>query len=210
MDGKQIVKAGYNAIAARYVTTRDELSEDVQLLDEIVQRLPRGAKILDAGCGAGVPVAKLLSQFFDVTGVDFAEKQIEMARQLVPQARFLVQDMADLAFPEGSFDAVCSYYAIIHVPREEHRKILQGFCRVLKPSGLMLLCTGANDIEEDLAEDYLGAPMYWSHYDAPTNLRMIAESGFDVLLAKEVAESTHPSAKHLFVLAQKRPREDRA
>jgi ubiquinone/menaquinone biosynthesis C-methylase UbiE len=201
-DGREIVRAGYNAIAARYLTTRSEDSEDVQLLDELVRRLPRGAAVLDAGCGAGVPVARFLSRFFDVTGIDFAKKQIEMARQLVPQARFRVQDMTNLDLPEGSFDAVCSYYAIIHVPRKEHRKMLEGFYRVLMPSGLALLCMGANDVEADFVDDYLGAPMFWSHYDAPTNLRMIAESGFEIVLAREVADSTFPSAKHLFVLAR--------
>src|SRR5574341_1578834 len=116
MDAKSIVKSGYNAIAPKYLATRGEASEDVQLLQELIRRLPKGASVLDAGCGAGVPVTKLLSQSFEVTGVDFAESQIQLARQLVPGARFVCQDITQLAFPENSFDAICSYYAIIHIP----------------------------------------------------------------------------------------------
>ena len=91
MDEKTTVRAGYDAIAAKYLKTRSEDSEDVQLLQELVQRLPKGAKVLDAGCGAGVPVTRYLIKFFDVTGVDFAEEQIHLARQLVPGAHFLCQ-----------------------------------------------------------------------------------------------------------------------
>jgi SAM-dependent methyltransferase len=184
------------------LTTRTDDSEDVQLLQELVQRLSKGAKVLDAGCGAGVPVTRYLSQFFDVTGVDFAEKQIRLARQLVSGAHFLCQDITQLTFAENSFDAVCSYYAIIHVPRREHHALLLNFHRMLKTSGLMLLCLGADDLEKDI-HDYHGTRMYWSHYDAETNLKMVKESGFDIILSKVVADDTSPGSAHLFVLAQK-------
>jgi ubiquinone/menaquinone biosynthesis C-methylase UbiE len=204
MDNKKLVQSGYNAIAADYLAARSETSEDVQLLQELVARLPKGAKVLDAGCGAGVPVAKILSSFFDVTGVDFAQAQIEMARQLVPNAKFICHDIVDLNLPDASFDAVCSYYAIIHIPRQEHPKLLQNFHRMLKPGGLALLCLGANDIEHDIEENYHGSPMYWSHFDAETNLRLIGEAGFEIILSKDIADSTCPTSKHLFVLASKK------
>jgi ubiquinone/menaquinone biosynthesis C-methylase UbiE len=167
-----------------------------------VQRLPRGAKVLDAGCGAGVPVTKFLSRFFEVTGVDFAEAQIQLARQLVPQAQFVCQDMTELAFRDQSFDAICSYYAIIHIPRQEHRRLFLNLHRLLRPSGLALLCLGASDLADDIDENYLGARMYWSHYDAETNIEMLHECGFNVIGSKIVADSTDPGSAHLFVLAQ--------
>jgi SAM-dependent methyltransferase len=204
LDHKKLVQAGYNAIAAEYLTTRKETSEDVLLLQELISRLPRGAKVLDAGCGAGVPVTKILSQLFDVTGVDFAQAQIEMARQLVPDATFICQDIVSLDLPNGSFDALCSYYAIIHIPRQEHLKLLQNFYRLLKLGGLALLCVGANDIEQEIEENYHGSPMYWSHFDAVTNLRLIAEAGFEIILSKAVTDSTCPTSQHLFVLAGKK------
>jgi SAM-dependent methyltransferase len=204
MDHRKLVQAGYNAIAAEYLATRSETSEDVLLLQELVARLPRGAKILDAGCGAGVPVTKILSLLFDVTGVDFAQAQIEMARQLVPNAKFICHDIVDLDLPDASFDAICSYYAIIHIPRQEHAKLLGNFHRMLKPGGLALLCLGANDIEHDIEENYHGSPMYWSHFDADTNLRLIGEAGFEIILSKAVTDSTCPTSQHLFVLASKK------
>jgi SAM-dependent methyltransferase len=200
---KEIVRQGYNAIADRYLAARSQDSADVRLLEELEKRLPPEAKILDAGCGAGVPVAKRLSERFAVTGVDFSEAQIRLARQLVPRARFALQDITRLSFPGDSFDAICSYYAIIHIPRKEHSKILRNFYRILRPSGLALLCLGASDLERDLEEDYLGSRMYWSHYDSETNLRMLREAGFHLIWSKIVADASAPGSGHLFVLAQK-------
>lgn len=173
------------------------------MLEELVERLPEGAKVLDAGCGAGVHVTKFLSKFFDVTGVDFAKSQVRLAHQLVPQARFICQDVTKLVFPDETFDAICSYYAIIHIPREEHQRLLWNFHRMLKPSGLILLCMGAGDLEDDINENYLNANMYWSHYDSKTNIKMLKDGGFSIIWAKIMEDSTSPGSSHLFVLAQK-------
>ncbi len=200
---KEMVRRGYDAIAARYLASRSANSADVHLLQELEKRLPAGAKILDAGCGAGVPIAKRLSEKYSVMGVDFSEAQIRLARQLVPRAQFVLQDITRLAFPDGSFDAICSYYAIIHIPRKEHPAILRNFYRILRPGGLALLCLGANDLERDIEEDYLGSRMYWSHYDSQTYLRMLAQTGFQRIWSKIVEDSSFPGSGHLFVLAQK-------
>jgi SAM-dependent methyltransferase len=203
MEEKRIVREGYNAIVDAYLSTRSGDSENIRLLAELEDRLRTGARILDAGCGAGVPVAERLSRSFHVVGVDFAEGQLRRARILVPQARFACQDLSGLGFRKETFDAVCSYYAVIHVPRREHEGILRSFRRLLKPAGLALLCLGAEDMEADIAEDYLGSRMYWSHYDAETNLRLVRAAGFAVIWSRIVEDDTSPGSSHLFVMARK-------
>src|SRR6185369_3222022 len=103
MDFKQIVKAGYDSIAKRYLEERTQDSEDVRLLDDLISRLPLHAKVLDAGCGAGVPITQILSERFDATGVDFSEAQVEMAKKNVPEANFLCRDMTQLDFTDNTF-----------------------------------------------------------------------------------------------------------
>ncbi len=202
MDHKKTVREGYNAIAAQYLEARTKKSADMLLLDDFIQKLPAKARVLDGGCGAGVPVAKKLSERFDVTGVDFSETQIELAKENVPGATFICQDMTQLEFPANSFDGICSLYAIIHVPREEHRTLLGNFYRMLKPEGLALLCLGAEDLLDDIEEDFHGQRMYWSHYDAATYQSMLKEIGFSILFAKIVPDETY-DGQHLFVLVQK-------
>lgn len=203
MDYKKTVKEGYNAIADRYLSQRTHESEDVRLLGEFTERLPAHAKVLDAGCGAGVPISQMLSERFDVTGVDFSEAQIERAKKNVPGAAFLCQDMTRLDFPQNTFDGIVSYYAIIHIPREEHQPLLANFLRMLKPGGLALLCLGAEHLIDDIAEDYLGARMYWSHFDSETYHQMLREIGFRIIWSKIVMDETSEGSGHLFLLAQK-------
>ncbi|HSL44564.1 MAG TPA: class I SAM-dependent methyltransferase [Anaerolineales bacterium] len=203
MDFKKIVKDGYNSIADRYLAERTRDSADVRLLGELMERLPAHAKVLDAGCGAGVPISQLLSQRFEVTGVDFSKAQIKLAERNVPNAKFICEDMTRLNFADEVFDGITSYYAIIHIPREEHEALLVEFHRMLKPGGLALLCLGAEHLLDDMDENYLGTRMYWSHYDSETYLKMLKDTGFQIIWSRIVTDETCEGAGHLFVLAQK-------
>jgi len=205
MNHKEIVKAGYNKIADSYLAERTRDSADVRLLDDFIELLAPKSRVLDAGCGAGVPIAQILAEHFDVIGVDFSEAQVVLAKKNVPNAHFLCKDLTQLDLPDESLDGICSYYAIIHIPREEHSSLFVSFFRMLKTSGVILLCLGAENLVDDIAENYLGTRMYWSHYDSDTYLEMIKGSGFSIIWAKHITDETCESAKHLFVLAQKSP-----
>jgi len=203
MNHKETVKSGYNKIADRYLGERDQDGANVQLIHDFIELLSTKSKVLDAGCGAGIPITKKLAEHFDVIGVDISEAQIKLAKENVPNAHFFRLDMTELDFPDESLDGICSYYAIIHIPRDEHEGLLVNFHRMLRTGGVALLCLGAEDLVEDIDEDYLGTRMYWSHYDSETYLKMLKECGFKVIWAKHIADETCEGAKHLFVLAQK-------
>ena len=203
MDFKNLVKEGYNKVAEEYLTERTRDSEDVRLLDDLIGRLPAHAQVLDAGCGAGLPIAQILSRRFDVLGVDFSAAQIQLARKFVPNARFVCQDMTKLDLPEATFDAIVSYYAIIHIPRQEHRSLFVNFQRMLKRGGFALLCLGAENLVDDIDENYLGTRMYWSHFDADTYLGMLEVTGFKLVWSRIVRDETCEGGGHLFVLVQK-------
>lgn len=204
MDYKETVKAGYNRIASQYLAERTRDSEDIHLLGDLIARLPDHAKVLDAGCGGGIPVAQILSDRFELTGVDFSEAQIELARKNISSAQFVCRDMTKLDFPEATFDAIVSYYAIIHIPRQHHRSLFVNFQRMLKRDGLALLCLGAESLVDDIDENYFGTRMYWSHFDADTYLGLLKSIGFKLVWSRIVRDATCEGSGHLFVLTQRR------
>lgn len=202
MAGKGVVKAGYEAIADAYTRDRAETSEDVRLLDDFIARVDRGGRVLDAGCGAGKPVAHLLSRRFRVVGLDLAGAQLRLLRDRVPPADPVQGDLTHLPFQGESFDGIASFYAIIHVPREEHRTMIGEFHRILRTSGTALLCMGETDLPGRI-ESYMGTRMFWSHYDGGTNRRILTEGGFGVIWERVVADFQDPSAAHRFFLIVK-------
>ena len=184
---RELVERGYDRVAERYLATKDPQDPlALSALQEISRDLPPGAPVLDLGCGAGVPATRWLAQRgFAVTGVDFSEKQLDLARRLVPGATFLKADMTGLDFGPETFDAVVAFHSIIHVPREEHPALLGKIHRWLGPGGLFLATLTVTDFDggDDDWEGW-GAAMRWSHYDAATNREMLREAGFGVLYAE--------------------------
>jgi ubiquinone/menaquinone biosynthesis C-methylase UbiE len=151
----KIVEEGYDKIAQEYHDQRDRLDRRKEL-EEFAALLPNDARVLDAGCGSGVPVARLLSERgFRVVGVDLSGSMIRLAKENVPQAEFIRKDMTQLDFDEDSFDGLTAFYSVIHVPREKHSGLFETFRKILKPDGVMLISLGSSEWEG--LEDFHGA-----------------------------------------------------
>jgi len=199
---KDTVRRGYNQIASLYRATRSHGSKDVQLIHLLKENLPQRAMVLDAGCGSGYPVTQLLAKSFEVTGVDFAIEQVRLAIKGLPGAGLVCADVTSLPFRDSTFDAVVSYYTIIHIPRTKHQELLLDFRRILKRHGFALLCMGAGDLPSDVS-NYHGTQMFWSHYDSETNLRIMRDCQFTILWSGIVKDPTSSASSHLFVFGQK-------
>lgn len=205
MDGKSaraIVRRGYDLAAHGFLAMRVTEGADSDQLEILQHKLSPSSRVLDAGCGSGVPVAQRLQVAgHRVIGLDLSATQLQLSRQLDIGLQPIQADLAALPFHDRSFEAVVSYYAVFHVPRDEHRKVLDEFNRVLVPQGLLLVCMGWKDVPADLdPESWLGAPMFWSHYDAVTNLQLIEASGFAVTRSEEVPDP-NGHGSHQFVHA---------
>lgn len=203
---KEIVARGYDRVGWRYSerAIQANFDERAQYVDMLVERLPAGAKVLDLGCGAGVPATKQLAEHFTVTGVDISKRQIDRARYNVPNAMFMQADMAELEFPPDSFDGVTAFYSIIHLPRDEQPKLLQSIATWLRPGGLLVATMGANSTEVGFEEIWPGTSMYWSHFDSETNKRLLEDAGFHLISARvKTSVSSGESETFLWAVAQK-------
>ncbi|MEO1001927.1 MAG: methyltransferase domain-containing protein [Cyanobacteria bacterium J06638_7] len=107
-----------------------------------LHRLPRGARVLDVGCGIGGSARILAAHYgFDVLGISISAAQIERARALtgphLSHCRFAVMDALALELADGSFDAVWSVEASPHMP--DKQRYADELLRVLRPGGTLAL-----------------------------------------------------------------------
>jgi SAM-dependent methyltransferase len=186
------VARGYDALAGRYARWADRVSPPLRerYAADLTSRLPPGARVLDLGCGPGVPVARLLDRRHAVIGVDISWEMVLLARQNVPQGRFVQGDMGSIAFRPGMFDAVVAFHSLIHVPRVQHPTLFDRMGRWLRPGGLLVASLGARDLPVGTDPNWLGSgPMSWSFFDAETNLRLLTEAGLAMEEAKVLGQS---------------------
>ncbi|MCG3225373.1 MAG: class I SAM-dependent methyltransferase [Candidatus Heimdallarchaeota archaeon] len=197
MKKEKIVEEGYNKIALNYHSERNKFESIIELR-QFTELLTSGAKILDVGCGAGVPVTKyLVDEGFSVIGIDISEEMLSLAKKHVPKGEFLKADMSEMDFLDDSFDGIVSFYAIIHLPREKHAFLFKKFRRILKPRGIMLIGLGSSESED--TGEYFGTKMFWSHYSAEQSLELVKDAGFEIIF-EEVLE--RGGERHYWILAK--------
>ena len=78
----EIVRSGYDVMADRFLAWRDAIEGDPsdRWAGELVSRLRPDARVLELGCGAGVPHTKRLAETFEVTGVEFRRRRSSVRR----------------------------------------------------------------------------------------------------------------------------------
>jgi cyclopropane fatty-acyl-phospholipid synthase-like methyltransferase len=178
----ELVGRGYDAMGERFAEWRDRIAGDPrrEWEAELVSRLHDGARVLELGCGAGVPDTQRLASRFQVTGVDISVEQVRRARAAVPQAEFVRADFTALELEPASFDAVVSFYAFNHVPRELLAPTFARIHRWLALGGVLMTALGTTDTQA-WNGDWLGAPTFFSSFPPETNTRLVREAGFEIL-----------------------------
>jgi len=105
--------------------------------------LKPGHRVLDIGCGTGTFAVQIKQKYpnVEVTGLDPDPKALARAEQKAKQAAVAVKfDKGfsdELAYPDRSFDRVCSSFMFHHLPSDVKEKTLSEIRRVLKPGGFL-------------------------------------------------------------------------
>lgn len=100
--------------------------------------LPRGARVLDAGCGTGRLGAELARRGHRVTAVDLDPVLVAAAREH-PDLTVHEADLATLDLPGERFDAVVAAgNVMIFVARGTERQVLERLAAHLVPGGLLV------------------------------------------------------------------------
>jgi SAM-dependent methyltransferase len=130
---------GHSANATAFMAARSFSSHG----EFIKPYLNQGMKVLDCGCGPGaisVGLAEAVGPAGHVTGIDFGESQIEVAKtRATPNLRFRVASIYELPFEDGAFDLVFSHALFEHLA-DPVRGVAE-IRRVLRPGGVAGLCS---------------------------------------------------------------------
>ncbi len=200
MTKKEKIKKSYNKIAQEYKEQRNKDLNQNKLIGELRSRLPEGSKILDAGCGSGIPVTKQLNQEYQVTGIDFSEKQIKLAKKEISNAEFRCEDLTQTMLQTKKYNAIISLFTLRHIPNKDQKSVLNKFYKALKSNGLLLITVGSVEWKGK-NEDWLDTDieMHWSQLGLKKSIKILEETGFKILQVEN--EQTEEEAP--YILAKK-------
>jgi SAM-dependent methyltransferase len=178
---RRLVATGYDDIADAYLDRFGVSAVRQKWLDRLIESLPsEGGRVLDLGCGAGIPVARDLAALgHSVLGVDGSAQQIVRARRNVPAAAFVEADMCEVEFDTASFDAVGAFYSIAHLPPAQQGRLISKTAVWLKPGGTLIASFGAGEAGEWIGE-WMGTKMFFGHGGEEATLKSLRDARLHV------------------------------
>lgn len=187
----------YDLIAQWYARERGRQAGVKEALD-LVTSLPAGARVLDLGCGNGIPITSaVIAAGCRSIGVDSSPEML--ARFLVnclstPAVRAVAQR---LPFRNDSFEAVISWGMLFHLPQADQRHAVAEVSRVLCSGGVFLFTSG--DVDDDSGTHVTpmnGVDFHYYSYSAEGYRRILAERGIDLLnRTVDAGQNTYYSAR---------------
>jgi ubiquinone/menaquinone biosynthesis C-methylase UbiE len=143
---------------------------------------PKGARVLDIGCGGGANIGRLLRMYPDghVEGIDYSEESVTISRRknaaaLGERCTIEVGSVSALPYEDASFDAVIAFETIYFWPDivDDFREVR----RVLKPGGMFLICNDSCDPADDTWTSRIEGMWIYGKEELS---HLLVESGFEV------------------------------
>ncbi|MFF2845308.1 class I SAM-dependent DNA methyltransferase [Streptomyces sp. NPDC058001] len=197
----------FDVIGGRYDEAFPHKEGQIGAGARLVAGLPPGARVLDVGCGTGLPTARgLVEAGLTVTGVDLSEGMLELARKNVPGATFLRHDLAALRAegPDGlgHFDGITCFFTLLMLPRAEIPYALRQFRTLLRPGGLLALSMVEADLD-DAEIPFLGQSIRVSGFLRDELRQIVRDAGFEITdedtLSYAPARADAPPEHQLFL-----------
>lgn len=132
--------SGYERVATEFLEGRGRAPSTAigtTRVREWARTLPRGAAVIDMGCGTGLPITKVLvTEGLNVYAVDAAPSFVEAFRRNLPGIPVACESVEDSPFFGRTFDAVIAWGLMFLLPPDGQRRLIQRMADV--PGGRLL------------------------------------------------------------------------
>lgn len=140
----------YSSLGSKYEQAFAHDQGLLAFIQRALSHLPSNARVLDAGCGTGKPVATSLGAAgHHVTGFDISDAMVELSRAAVPSGTFTVADMRDykLGSKHQRLDAVFNILSLFLLSGEGVEQMAARWTQWLVSGGMLCVCSfGAEDM----------------------------------------------------------------
>lgn len=149
--------------------------------------------ILDVGSGTGRWTGHLTNLGHEVTGLEPAERLIQLARETHPSVQFLRGSISDLEETPTRWAGILAWYSVIHMGPAELSNALSTLRSVLTSNGTMLMSFFSGPEQETFAHPVATA----YRWPMSTMKGMLSGAGFEI-----TAQHWDPRAPHAYVIAR--------
>lgn len=185
------LKQTYDRIARDWLKDHNSDTWWIEGTDAFIALLGKNAAVLDVGCGVGFKSRYLKDHALQVTGSDFSEGMIAVAREQNPDIVFTLDDIRKPLSHETQFDGVFAQAVLLHIPHAEIQQVVNNLGAAVKQGGYLYAAVkGVKEgtpIEAELTENDYGYEFtrFFSYYTMPEMKHYFENAGFDSVWSHE-------------------------
>jgi SAM-dependent methyltransferase len=171
---------GYEAVASEFMAARERSNVGVATVRAWGRSLPKGAAVLELGCGSGVPISEaLMNDGVVLYGVDASRSLTAAFRSRFPNAPVACEAVEDSRFFDRTFDGVLAVGLMFLLPAHAQRDLIRRVALALTRGGRFLFSSPAQscswtDMLTERPSLSLGAAAYKAVL-SDAGLRLIGE-----------------------------------
>ncbi len=134
----------YDKIVTWYTEERGKSAIGVPEVRDLLQRLGKGAKILDVGCGTGIPLGRYIVQQggYVLFGIDSSSEMVKVFRENLPDTSVQCASIQESDFFSMTFDAAFSWGVLFHLLPKDQENALAKIAAALNEGGYLLFTAG--------------------------------------------------------------------
>lgn len=182
-DFKQELKTAYNADAKRRDDADGKRDQwKLGLRQYFVDLLKKDNKktVLELGAGAGLDSQFFKENGFEVLATDLSDEMVKMCQKRGLEATTF--DLYDLEKLGRKFDAIFSLNVLLHVPKKDIKKVLEGIHNTLNDNGIFFFGVygGIEEEKTIIDKSKMGLPRFFSFLSDET-IQEIVKDKFDII-----------------------------
>jgi 2-polyprenyl-3-methyl-5-hydroxy-6-metoxy-1,4-benzoquinol methylase len=162
--------------------------------------------ILDIGCGPGNHSSYLysLNHNYKITGVDLADKMLELARKNAPNCSFIKSDIRNLT-STIKYNAIIASFCIVHLSDKELVEFISQLNILLKSEGHLYLSFIEGQIDGFIKPDFFDDKIYFNFFTKEIIIKLLTDNQFKIndLYEYDYIEKNGSISKEIFIFAQK-------
>lgn len=188
------VKKDYDIIADEYSAEFGRLYEDIEVVEEFMEKLKPNSKILDLGGGTGKLTDLFIQNGHQAICYDFSKEMMRKSREYYPNLPYILDDMLNMEehFEKNSFDGIIAFYSLFHIPREDLNNVFTSISNLLKEDGILCFVVQLGNGEQFIDEPYLKEQgkgvLYFNFFTKDLINEMLINNNFEKLYETEKTE----------------------
>lgn len=174
----------YNKIAHLWGAARSKFfGREREYIDALLLNVPAGSTILDLGCGTGCPMADYITSLgHHILGVDQSEEMLAIARQNLPNEKWVLSSM-EAYEPQTGYQGALLWDSLFHLPRKKHEPIIRKVVRELPSRGRLMLTVGGS-AHPAFTDFMYGQEFYYDSNTPEETERLLSNLGCSLVIAE--------------------------